>query len=221
MNVKITKVTDKKATDTYHRALDSDEMKMFMDELKSDYYFEFIAFQYATGCRIGEVSALNWSDIDTKKNCIHITKTLTYTADGKAYIGDTPKTNAGIRDIPMNETIKAILESQKAKSSITPIGAVRIFNTVNGGLVYNYAINRAIKKCLKRLEAKGTPLEHLTSHFLRDTFATQFAKDTKDLQTLKTILGHNSLAMTSDLYAHVLDVTKQEAMEAINIDIVI
>lgn len=37
-------------------------------------------------------------------------------------------------------------------------------------------------------------------------------------QTLKSILGHTSLAMTMDLYAHVLPNTKQEEMERIIID---
>ena len=36
-------------------------------------------------------------------------------------------------------------------------------------------------------------------------------------QTLKTILGHSSLAMTMDLYAHVLPNTKQKEMDNLKI----
>lgn len=35
------------------------------------------------------------------------------------------------------------------------------------------------------------------------------------MQTLKTILGHSTLAMTADLYAHVLPDTKQKEMNLI------
>jgi integrase len=37
--------------------------------------------------------------------------------------------------------------------------------------------------------------------------------------TLKEILGHSTLAMTMDLYAHVMDDTKQKEMNALNIAI--
>lgn len=36
-----------------------------------------------------------------------------------------------------------------------------------------------------------------------------------NMQTLQKILGHSSLAMTADLYAHVLPNTKQQEMQQI------
>lgn len=39
------------------------------------------------------------------------------------------------------------------------------------------------------------------------------------MQTLKTILGHSSLAMTMDLYSHVLPNTKQKEMDSLRISI--
>ena len=80
-------------------------------------------------------------------------------------------------------------------------------------LIHNHAINRAITKTLERLEAKGTYIDYFTAHALRDTFATRYIEQGGQPQTLKVILGHSSLAMTMDLYAHVLPNTKQKEMD--------
>ncbi len=43
-----------KATETYHRALTEQEQKDFMQEMQTDYYYEFVALLLCTGMRLGE-----------------------------------------------------------------------------------------------------------------------------------------------------------------------
>lgn len=209
-----------KASETIHRALTEEEQAAFMEEAKNNYYYEFIALLLSSGMRSGEAAALCWSDIDYKNNVIHVTKTLTVTENGVLYVGNSPKSEAGRRDIPLTDTIKGILARQRTKSgNILPMGVNNIFVGVYGGLIHNSALNRAITDILSALEAKGTHIEHFTAHALRDTFATRFIEQGGQPQTLKTILGHSSLAMTMDLYAHVLPNTKQKEMDSIHIAI--
>ena len=47
--------------------------------------------------------------------------------------------------------------------------------------------------------------------------ATRYIEQGGNPQTLKTILGHTSLAMTMDLYSHVLPNTKQKEMDNLRI----
>ncbi len=214
--VKALKETEK-ATETYHRALTEQEQKDFMREMESDYYYEFVALLLCTGMRSGEAAALAWSDIDYKQNVIHVTKTVTFNEDGTATIG-SPKSQSGKRDIPLNDTIKRILSSQRKKlGNILPMNDNRVFASVYGDLVHNHAVNRAISGALSRLEAQGRPIEHFTAHALRDTFATRYIEQGGSPQTLKTILGHSSLAMTMDLYSHVLPNTRQQEMDNLKI----
>lgn len=220
--VKSTKDTSVKATESYHRALTQEEQTAFMEELKTDFFYEFIALLLTTGMRQGEAAALNWSDIDYKQNVIHITKTVTYDENGKIKIGDSPKSEAGQRDIPMNDTIKEILKSQKKKNVMlqgTNVIAFddRIFSTVYGNIINSNRVNKSITTCLKALEVKGIFIEHFTAHAFRDTFATRYIEQGGNMQTLKTILGHNSISLTMDLYSHVLPNTKQEEMNSIKI----
>jgi integrase len=212
--VKNQRSTDK-ATQTYHRALTVEEQNAFTKEIENDFYYEFIMFLLVTGCRVGEVAALGWSDIDIEKNVIHITKTVTKSLDGKTIIGDSTKTKAGRRDIPLNDGIKAILKKQKHKMASYD-GIIkfngRIFSTMYSGIVQQNTVNKAIRDALKRLEEKGTHIEHFTCHALRDTFATRAIESGMNPKTLQTILGHENLSMTMDRYAHCMPSTKQQEM---------
>lgn len=208
---------NKGAVETYHRALTEHEQQRFMEALKDNYYYEFIALLLCTGMRFGEAAALTWQDIDHKKNVIHIRNNMTYTEEGKSVVG-TPKSNSSIRDIPMNDTIKGILSMQRKKmGTIIPIGTGNVFIAVYGGTVQNKEINRTISNTLADLEKQGEHIEHFTAHALRDTFATRYIEQGGNPQTLKTILGHSSLSMTMDLYAHVLPNTKQKEMDNLKI----
>lgn len=212
-NIKPLKDTKEKASETIHRALTHEEQNSFMDAVKNEYYYEFFAFLLCTGMRFGEASALSWEDIDYKNNVIHVAKTVTATEDGKRIIGDSPKTDSGKRDIPMNETIKQVLSMQRSKyGNVLQFSKGTIFCSVSGGLIHNTTINATIKRILSNLEKQNVHIEPFTVHALRDTFATRFIEQGGNPQTLKTILGHASLSMTMDLYAHVLPNTKQQEM---------
>ena len=215
--IKALKETNAKASESYHRALTEQEQEDFMREMANDYYYEFVSLLLCTGMRMGEAAALVWSDIDYKQNVIHVTKTVTFKEDGTMSIG-SPKSDAGKRDIPLNNTIKEVLSRQRKKlGNILPMNDDRVFVSVYGSIVHNHAVNRAIGNALTRLEEQGKKIEHFTAHALRDTFATRYIEQGGSPQTLKTILGHSSLAMTMDLYSHVLPNTRQKEMDNLKI----
>lgn len=219
VGVKMLKV-EKKATETYHRALTEEEQIAFMEYAKKEWLYELLALLLCTGMRIGEASALTWDDIDVFNNVIHVNKTVTRTADGK-YTTGSPKSKTSVRDIPMNDTIKSVLKSQKQKQqrfygNLSKFSQ-NVFENLYGGIVYNASVNKAISETIKRMDADGIDIEHFSAHALRDTFATRYIEQGGSAQVLKTILGHSSLAMTMDLYSHVMPNTKQKEMDSIKI----
>lgn len=221
--IKILKVEDKPASETIHRALTEEETKLFFDCLKkeNEWLYEFFAILIHTGMRIGECSALDWSDIDYSKNVIHVTKTITLDKNGKCIVGNSPKSKAGKRDIPMNESIKAILKMQREKQNILHGNIISIdrpvFESPYGNRISNYYANCTIRRTIKKINEKEEVIQHFSVHSFRDTFATRFIEGGGNPQTLKTILGHSSLAMTMDLYSHVMPNTKQKEMDNIKI----
>ena len=70
-----------------------------------------------TGCRIGELTGLRWEDCDFQNSIIEINHTLTYSPDEEtgryAFHISTPKTKAGIREIPMFKEVKKALLRKK------------------------------------------------------------------------------------------------------------
>ena len=209
--------SEAKATETIHRALTKEEQEIFMQALKDNYYYSFIALMLATGMRQGEVGALTWADIDYNNNVIHVNKTLTMQEDSHVITGNSAKSKAGMRDIPLNPISKQILADHKAKSSVLPFTNRNIFLTPRGNHIVNRRINKAIEDTVKALNADGYTMQTFTSHALRDTFATRYIEQGGNMYKLQKILGHKSITMTMDLYAHVLPDELQDEMQTIHI----
>lgn len=201
------------ASNTIHRAFTQEEQKIIMGELKNEYLYELFALMLCTGIRGGEACALLWDDVDYKKNVIHINKTVALSEEGKRVVNST-KTEKSERDIPMNKAIRDILELQMRKTN-----SGNVFLSSWGNTLTTSSLTPALNRTVKHLNAKGHNIAPFGSHAFRDTFATRFIESGGSMQTLKTILGHSSLHMTMDLYAHVLPNTKQTEMDRLCISV--
>lgn len=101
--------------------------------------------------------------------------------------------------------------SQPLKKLIKDITGRRKFGLVFESVIADQKINEGIKKI-----AKGCGImKDLSSKSGRHTFATIFLKNTKDLVTLKEILGHSDYRETL-IYAHVLEESKLEGIKSFN-----
>ncbi len=222
LNVKPLRTNDRpKASETIHRALTREEQQAFIQEARSEWLYEFFCFSLCTGMRINEITALKWSDIDYVNNVVHVNRTVSWKSGG-GIEETTPKSKTSKRDIPMNDTIKQILQMQREKIAMV-FGEIyarkldsNVFIGSNGAkAIASATVGYSIDNVLDRLRQQGIEIERFTHHAFRDTFATRYIEEGGNMQTLKNILGHSSLAMTADLYAHVLPDTKQQEMKQI------
>lgn len=213
--IKPLKRTEQPASETIHRAMTQEEQSIFFRAAARSWYYELFLFLIQTGLRNGEACALKWSDIDYGKSVIHVRRTLIHTKKGFE-MGRDAKSRAGMRDIPITEDIRETLRRQREKVQAVFGGRLSlngfIFLNMQGGMIYPGSVYTSMKNICSRVG-----LERLGVHAFRDTFATRCIEQGMNPQTLKTILGHSSLAMTMDLYAHVLPNTKAEEMEKIRI----
>ena len=209
---------EEKAVNTIHRALTREEQAAFMEAANGEWLYNMLDFMLRTGVRSGEARGLRWRDIDHRKQQIHIRNNRTTDENGKD-VDDTPKTETSVRDIPITPEIEAVLERQRQQMR-DMFGNVQgindtVFKSSRGLPISRGSIQNTINRITKRLSKKGLKIERIAPHALRDTFATRAIEAGMNPQTLKTILGHSSLSMTMDLYAHVLPDTKREEMEKI------
>lgn len=210
-----------KITERTHKALTADEVKVFLDIMQDSWYYNACRFMLATGVRCGECGALTWSDIDYKHGVIHVRRTITRDARGALIIGDRTKTEKSARDIPLNEEIKSILESQREQNRIATGGTISfdrpIFTNTKGNPICVETLDGIIKVKINRAIKAGWEIHLVSVHALRDTFASLCARRGVPMNVLKELLGHTSYAMTADRYAQVYEDEKTESMERINI----
>ncbi len=198
------------------RVFSVQEQEIFMKYAQGSYLYNLFALMIRTGMRSGEIRGLKFSDIDRKNGVIHIVRTLKYEGGNQGFFEDTPKTKTSKRDIPLTKGMVDIIDNQSKKinQEIIFIDGY-IFRMDDGRPISRERLQTEINRILKKIHNAGIEFEYFTPHCFRHTFATRAIENGMKPQTLKAILGHSTLAMTMDLYSHVLPTTKAEEMELI------
>lgn len=208
------KKTEVAARETIHRALTPEETKLFFENAQNSFYYDVFRIAIQTGMRVGEIGALRNSDI--YDGAIHIQRTITRKEDGSYCIGTETKTWHGKRTIPLNNAISEIIDHQRKVNRILDgnISGIDdlIFKAPERGLLMATPTDREIGRICKR-----TGIQHFTCHAFRDTFATRAIEQGVEPRTLQELLGHSDYGLTMNLYGHVIDTTKEVAMNKLNI----
>ena len=165
---------------------------------KKDKLYGIILCLYS-GLRIGELMALQWSDIDFVKGVLTVSKSCHDGKDG--LIIDEPKTVTSRRVIPLPKQLLPILKLWKKRS-----GSPFVVSS-NGKPVPVRSYQRSFELLLKKLK-----ITHKGFHSLRHTFATRALECGMDVKTLSEILGHKNPTVTLNRYAHSLMEHKQDMM---------
>ena len=149
-----------------------------------------------SGIRIGELCALRWEDVDFKKNCLTINKTIqrVYIKDKDKNISKiiitTPKTKNANREIPINKDFLEILKKVKSEKK-------NYILTGNEKYIEPRTYRKYFNKILDELKIK-----HFNFHSLRHTFATNCISLGVDYKTVSELLGHANVNITLNLYVH-------------------
>lgn len=163
-----------------------------------------------TGLRIGEISGLNWSDIDLENRTISIKRTLQRISMGDAQnktkiIFGSPKSESSIRKIPIATNLASYLSEKKAQSQ-----SKFVISNKN-----KFMEPRLINHHFKKTVAQAG-IENIHFHILRHTFATRCIEQGIDIATLSKLLGHKSTKMTLDTYVGSLWETREKAISLID-----
>lgn len=149
-----------------------------------------------SGIRIGELCALRWEDVDFKKNCLTINKTIqrVYIKDKDKNISKviitTPKTKNANREIPINKDFLEILKKVRLDKE-------HYILTGNEKYIEPRTYRKYFNKILDELKIK-----HFNFHSLRHTFATNCISLGVDYKTVSELLGHANVNITLNLYVH-------------------
>lgn len=78
-------------------------------------HLPMLQIMVGTACRVGELAGLTWDDVDHKAKELNIDHQLIYKnyGDGCKFHVSSPKTDSGIRTIPLTDTVCHALTEQK------------------------------------------------------------------------------------------------------------
>jgi integrase/recombinase XerC len=141
-----------------------------------------IELLFGTGIRLSELAALKEEDVNSYESSIKV-------------LGKRNKE----RIIPVNSTLIELIKqfiSAKKSQKLCNISTSLIV-TKEGKAIYPQFIYRVVKKCLSIISThnKRSP------HVLRHSFATSLLNNGADINAIKELLGHASLAATQ-VYTH-------------------
>ena len=221
-------------------ALTVDEQRAFMNFIVNHpiYYrwWPIFTVLLGTGMRVGECLGLRWQDIDEKNNVISVNHSMVYYP-----IGDDrrcerrislPKTEAGIRTIPLLGVVKDALEVEREEQMMTAGLNKSVIDGMDGFVFQNrygdvpnpQSLNRAIKRitasynAMEQVDAKKENRDPIiipdfSCHHLRHTFATRLCEAESNLKVIQSVMGHRNIETTMDIYAEATEEKKQDSFQ--------
>lgn len=220
-------------------ALTVDQQRAFMDYIANHpvyfHWWSLFTVLLGTGCRIGEALGLRWEDLDFENRIISINHSIVYyPSDGTRQSVmriSKPKTEAGIRTIPMLDVVYDAFQMEYEEQEETGFNIAEIdgmtgfvFKNRYGGVPNYNSVNQAIKRIIssynadevlnaKKQKREPVILPDFSCHHLRHTFATRLCEVETNLKVIQSIMGHRNIETTMDVYAEATDRKKKESME--------
>lgn len=142
-----------------------------------------IELLYSTGCRLSELSAVRFDDLDLEAGSMRV-------------LGKRRKE----RIVPVGRYARIALDNYLAKRAAHHSDArhAEVFLNRLGGVLTSRSVARIVGKHSKML---GTA-DPISPHVLRHSFATHLLDAGADIMAIKEMLGHSSLS-TTQIYSHV------------------
>ena len=159
-------------------------------KLKDATHGDMLVVDFYTGLRLGELTRLEWEDIDFDREGIRVRH---HTKNGKN------------RTVPMYEEVRKVLD-RRVSGCKSPSGYV--FTKPGGFQVNGETVSKAVKKAIREAGLD----DRLHFHLLRHSCFTMLAEAGIDALILQAISGHSDLKVLLK-YVHIRGKAKGDAMD--------
>src|SRR5262249_1547365 len=199
------------------QALSPEEASRFLRAAEKDSFGVLFALALTTGMRPEEYLALQWKDIDLEKGTATVQRTLVWRRKDGGWYFSEPKTSQSRRTVPLPASVvrwlvrhKKLQGAQKLKAGPKYDYIDLVFATPKGHpLNPSNLISRNFKPILKSAGLSTT----IRLYDLRHSCATLLLAAGENAKVVSERLGHSGIALTLDVYSHVLPSMQQAATE--------
>jgi integrase len=194
-----------------------DDVRTFLQRAAQHRLGPLFEVAVLTGLRRGELTGLRWSDVDLVARKIVVRRNRV-TVDGRISEQST-KTKAGLRQVTLSDAAVASLlawqlrqgqEAEQAGDAWQNAGRYVFTNELGKALDPAY-----VTRLFQRIRRQGEPLPELSLHGLRHCYASLMLASGADIAVLSKLMGHASIAVTSDVYGHMIGTIAQEAVDRV------
>jgi integrase len=190
---KVPRIKWLKVPPSSYRFLSVEESQRLLAGAENVFWYALILCALHTGMRIGELCALDWSDINWERRTITISRAVVEGVMG------SPKNNR-VRIVPMTKDLYDLFYAHRKPSGL-------IFPGPDGNHMRKSSWPwKALTRACKRA---GLPV--IGWHVLRHTFASHLTAESVPMKATQMLLGHASIQMT-ERYAHLAPSALQGAI---------
>ena len=202
-------VNDSVTREAITRKQERELLKFIKEDKHFCRYYDAIYILFNTGLRISEFCGLTISDIEFDQKRIKVDHQLQRTSQMQ-YVIQVPKTESGIRYVPMSEEVVACFRriiANRAAPKAEPMvegHAGFLFLDKNDrpmvALHWEKYLQHIVEKYNKIYRIQ---MPKVTPHVCRHTFCSNMAKSGMNPKTLQYIMGHSDISVTLNVYTHV------------------
>ena len=171
----------------------------------------------ALGLRKGELLALRWSDVDLEAGVIYVRQNVQRLPDVGLVYG-RPKSSRSRRTVPLPATSVKVLRVHRARQAAEALAlgsawpdAALVFTSTVGTVIEPRNLTRLFDQLTEKAGVR-----RIRFHDLRHTCASLLLAPGVPPRVVMDVLGHSQIAITMDLYAHVMPTALREAADAID-----
>jgi integrase len=200
------------------KVLDADAMAAVVETARETNLFIPILLWISTGMRRGEVAALRWRHIDLDRAQISVVQSAEQT---KGCVRYKPPKNGKGRTVALSGSVVGELRSHRAKQAeaLLKLGVRLSDDTFVVAQADGTPFQpRSLTHGFELFLAKHN-LPHVRLHDLRHTHATAMLKAKVHPKVVQERLGHSTIAVTLDIYSHVLEGMQENAAEIVDADL--
>ena len=202
-------VNDSVTREAINRKQERDLLKFIKEDKHFCRYYDAIFILFNTGLRISEFCGLTISDIEFDQKRIKVDHQLQRTSQMQ-YVIQAPKTESGIRYVPMSDEVVACF-----RRIIANRVAPKVEPMVDGhaGFLFLDKNDKPMvalhwEKYLQHIVEKYNRIYRIqmpkvTPHVCRHTFCSNMAKSGMNPKHLQYIMGHSDISVTLNVYTHV------------------
>jgi integrase len=199
--------------------LTPEQARILLGAAQGDRLYALYALALSTGMRQGELLGMHWREVDLDAGTVYVRYTLQAARNGPATFG-TPKTAKSRRTIKISASVVQALRAHHSRQLEERLSAGPaweesdlVFPNRTGRPMDNmHLLRRELHPLLRRA---GLP--SIRFHDLRHTAATLALAQGQHPKIVAEMLGHSQIAITLDLYSHVIPGMQEQvamAMEA-------